>query len=69
MYGVFSTILNQNYFENTKETNPAEFSPVTIQNKLKKKEYLNYFKNKQYHQNDNIVSGNILEKLPNHKVH
>lgn len=37
MYGVFSTILNQNYFENTKETNPAEFSPVTIQNKFKKK--------------------------------
>lgn len=42
---------------------------MTIQNKLKKKEYLNYFKNKQYHQNDNIVSGNISEQLPNHKVH
>lgn len=31
------------YFENTKETNPAEFSPVTIQNKLKKKRIFKLF--------------------------
>lgn len=72
MYDVFSTILKRTLFSHLLKIQKKQTQQNFLQWQSKinfKKEYLNYFKNKQNHQNDNIVSGNISEKLPNHKVH
>lgn len=72
MYDVFSTILKRTLFSHLLKIQKKQTQQNFLQWQSKinfKKEYLNYFKNKQNNQNDNIVSGNISEKLPNHKVH